>query len=81
MLSDVTLEQKFRVYLKNPRTGKLLTGEREYNSLMEAHRAAENWKQSQFLKHWYVVVRDRNGLTVADDSQSEISDPRISKAA
>jgi hypothetical protein len=75
MLTDystpVTSEQKFRVSLKNPRTGALLKGDCEYNSLMEAHRAAENWKESQYLKHWYVVVQDRNGVTVADDSPSK----------
>jgi hypothetical protein len=80
MLTDYSTplasEQKFKISLKNPRTGRLLKGDCEYNSLMEAHRAAENWKASQYLRHWYVVVQDRNGMTVADDSPGE---PKISK--
>jgi hypothetical protein len=38
MLTDystpVASEQKFRISLKNPRTGRLLKGDCEYNSLM-----------------------------------------------
>jgi hypothetical protein len=66
--SPVAAEQKFKISLKNPITGMLLQGDCEYNSLMEAHRAAENWKAAQYLTHWYVVIKDLNGIKVADDS-------------
>jgi hypothetical protein len=67
----VTPQQKLRVFLKNPRTGTLLEGQCECDSLVEARSAAEKWKASQFLQHWHIVVKDGNGVTVVDDSPRE----------
>jgi hypothetical protein len=69
--SGMTSPRKFKVFLKNPRTGKLLAGDGEYNSLVAAHHAAEYWQELQFLKHWRIVIEDRNGVAMSDDSQDQ----------
>ena len=56
--------ENFKVFLKNPRTGRLLAGDTEYPSLEEAKQAAENWQEAQHLKHWHVQIRNKSGATV-----------------
>jgi hypothetical protein len=42
----ITPQQKLRVFLKNPRTGTLLAGQCEYDSLVESRSAAEEHQNS-----------------------------------
>jgi hypothetical protein len=57
-------KEKFKIFLKNPRIGSLLAGDRDYFSLEEAIRAANNWKAVQFLTHWHILIRDQSGKSV-----------------
>ena len=68
-MQSIPLVQKFKIYMKNPRIGTVVEGQLQYDSLMEAHRAAENWKAANHLPHWHVVIKDQRGITVADDSR------------
>jgi hypothetical protein len=56
--------ENFKIFLKNPRTGRLLAGDIEYFSLDEAKLAAENWQAVQHLGHWHVEIRDHSGTKV-----------------